>query len=55
MAVAIVVMVITKYKELHERYEKKKKNAHLENKIKGWHKMARVKKEEIKCKERKRM
>lgn len=48
MAVAKVVMVITKYKEIHKSYEKKK-NAHLENKIKGWHKVARVKKEEINC------
>ena len=44
MAVTIVMLVITKYKQTHENYEKiKKRNTHLENKKKDWRKVARGK------------
>lgn len=46
LAVTIVMLVIPGYKQTPEKYRKiKTKDAHLENKTKGWCKVAKVKTE----------
>lgn len=47
MAVMIAMLLTAKYKETHENYEKIKKKMYTQ-KIKSWHKVAKVKIGEIK-------